>query len=333
MKIFVYSSTYLPNVGGLENIMAGLVTEWSNLGHKVTVATKALKKDHVEHNMNYAIVRNPGLLSFFQLAKKSDILLEANLSLKTIIVGLLLKKKWVVIHHLPYSHQNTLTGKIKNIITFFSRNISVSNYVANTLLGKSAVINNFYNPVYLNLSITRRPFSLLFVGRLVNDKGVLLLLKAFLKLKKEFANISLVIVGEGDEKDRLIEFVSDNDLKDHVSFYGSKYPEELCHIYNQAKAVVIPSIWDEPFGIVALEGMACGCLIACSNKPGLRESTGGLAFEFDPKNPESICSALKNALAFYPSHEYEKAVSDHLEKHERKLVAQQYIELFENSCL
>ncbi|MFX7824659.1 glycosyltransferase, partial [Acinetobacter baumannii] len=107
----------------------------------------------------------------------------------------------------------------------------------------------------------------------------------------------------------------------------------LTNALNNSKVMVIPSIWEEPFGIVALEGLASGCIVACSDRYGLREATGGNAFFFDPEISESMLSAMSNALVFEPDYTYHKSVEKHLQKHTRASIAEQYIRFFENTCI
>jgi len=86
MRIVIYSSTFLPNTGGLENIMSGLAAEWINLGNAVSVYTNTIASAK-EKQLAYPIYRKPSLLALFQAAKKADLFVEANLSLKTVLVG------------------------------------------------------------------------------------------------------------------------------------------------------------------------------------------------------------------------------------------------------
>ncbi|WP_157693280.1 glycosyltransferase family 4 protein [Granulibacter bethesdensis] len=60
----------------------------------------------------------------------------------------------------------------------------------------------------------------------------------------------------------------------------------------RAAILVVPSLWEEPFGLVALEGMACGAAVLSSNRGGLPEVTGDAAILIDPDQPEQFASAL-----------------------------------------
>ncbi len=296
MKIVIFSSTFLPNIGGLENIMAGLASNWVTKKNQVTLYTKTSEDLNSKVISNYKIIRNSKLLTLFNEVKNADIFVEANISLKTCLVGIFFFKKWVVIHHVPYSHQMSIQSFLKNSITWISKNISVSKYVSQTLFGKSIVIHNFYNPIYRELSLQRTKNSLLFVGRLVSDKGVMLLLNAILPILKIYPTVHLTIAGDGVEKISLVDFVQKNNLQGVVSFCGSQSPEILCSMYNQHEIVVIPSIWEEPFGIVALEALACGALVVYASGGGLSEAVDEDCILFQRGDVDSLQNALINAL-------------------------------------
>jgi glycosyltransferase involved in cell wall biosynthesis len=113
-----------------------------------------------------------------------------------------------------------------------------------------------------------RPYALAF-GRLTHKKGFDLLLKAFAQSAAEEPDIDLIIAGEGEEQQALIQQARQLGLERRVHFRGQANPEEVVRLLNGCRFVVVPSR-REPFGIVALEALAAG-------KPLLATRTGGLA--------------------------------------------------------
>ncbi len=110
----------------------------------------------------------------------------------------------------------------------------------------------------------------LFVGRLVAQKGVDLLLRAFGALLQRCPGSRLIVVGDGELElylDRLARFLG---FPDRVSFVGWRTGAALVELYQGAQVVVVPSFY-EPFGIVALEAMACGRPVIASRVGGLQE--------------------------------------------------------------
>ncbi len=295
------------------------------MNHSVRVTTNT----DGEIVSNYSINRKPSLFQLFKLVQQSDIFVEANISLKTAIVGLFNRKKWVVIHHIPYLHQKTITGIIKLWLTHFSHNICVSKYVQKTIPGKSLVIPNFYNTVFDAVSITEKTGSTVFVGRLVSDKGVDLLLNAFAEVIKEYPSNHLTIIGDGPEKENLLELCKKLNLQNHVTFINSLEPILLANKISTFKYLVIPSLWEEPFGLVALEGLAAGCTVTASDGGGLPEALGNFGILFKRGDKADLIKKLKEAYTLpSPNVTLSEDLKLHLAKHSKPFIAQQYLNYF-----
>lgn len=95
----------------------------------------------------------------------------------------------------------------------------------------------------------------LFVGQLLRGKGVDLLLDALAQLQRPF---SATIVGAGNAEAKLKERCRSLGLNDRVRFIGWIDNSGLAPFYAEAKVVVVPSRWPEPFGMVGLEAMRHG---------------------------------------------------------------------------
>jgi glycosyltransferase involved in cell wall biosynthesis len=104
----------------------------------------------------------------------------------------------------------------------------------------------------------------LFVGRLVEEKGIWPLLRA----AKNLPHVSFKIVGDGPEREKMQRWAID---VPNVEFVGFKSGEELWQLYREARCIVVPSLWQEVFGLVALEAMAVGKPVIASNIGGLPE--------------------------------------------------------------
>ena len=119
----------------------------------------------------------------------------------------------------------------------------------------------------------------LYAGRMSPEKGPLVLAKAFAMLREQRRDAFLVLAGEfsvgaatsnrvryGDEIRRVVAGYADDCL-----VLGSVTPERMHEIYAQADLVVVPSQFEEPFGMVALEGLAAGRPVLAFRKGGLPE--------------------------------------------------------------
>lgn len=110
----------------------------------------------------------------------------------------------------------------------------------------------------------------LFVGRLVVEKGVQVLLDAAPKILSACPDTKFLIVGTGYHQEELKRQASYLGIQNHVNFLGYVSDEELRKLYKIADAICIPSLY-EPFGIVALEGMAAKVPVVVSDTGGLSD--------------------------------------------------------------
>lgn len=127
---------------------------------------------------------------------------------------------------------------------------------------------------------TSLPFEdrsgLVFVGRLVEKKGVEHLIRAFARLTSDFPDETLTIVGDGPLRRRLEGLVAASGAGNLVKFIGAVANEEVPTYLNRARIAVVPSVVasdgdQEGLGLVAVEAMGCGCVVACSDLPALRD--------------------------------------------------------------
>jgi 1,4-alpha-glucan branching enzyme len=148
----------------------------------------------------------------------------------------------------------------------------------------------------------RRKFALpeekivLFVGRLVYEKGVHVLVNAAPKVLEK-ANAKFVIVGNGYMKDQLSGIVKGTGLAEKVMFTGFVDDDTLRRLQKCASVCVVPSLF-EPFGIVAVEAMAAKSPVVVSDTGGLSEIvehdvSGVKAY---PDNPQSLAWAITKVL-------------------------------------
>lgn len=138
---------------------------------------------------------------------------------------------------------------------------------------------------------SKHEFVFGFIGRLVAEKGVMDLVSSFNRLRQQYADIALVIAGVGnDEYESILKEASG----ESIEFLGHVDPQTF---YKSVNAVVVPSLWDEPFGRTVAEALAAGCAVICSNRGGLPELANGRANcqIFDPQIEGALLGALKRA--------------------------------------
>lgn len=136
--------------------------------------------------------------------------------------------------------------------------------------------------------------NILFVGRLDYRKGILVLLEAFLRMRRE---TRLIIVGKGPEERKAKRFVRTQRME-NVELVGYVTEKNLPKFYRTADVICFPSLQDESFGIVLLEAMASGKPVVASDIPGYREVLRGELGRllFPPRDSEALAETILSLL-------------------------------------
>lgn len=108
-------------------------------------------------------------------------------------------------------------------------------------------------------------FTVLFVGRLLETKGIKIIIKMLDTLNK---NINLVIAGDGPLRDYVEKAVKENS---NLRYLGRIENNRLPQYYSGADLLVVPSTVDEGWGFVAMEAISCGTPVVASKKGGLSD--------------------------------------------------------------
>jgi glycogen synthase len=159
-------------------------------------------------------------------------------------------------------------------------------------------------PVVEDLPALRARFAqpsdhlVLLVGRLVYEKGFHLALDALAPIAARLGNVRFVVAGTGTAESELKRQARRLGLLRHGTFLGWVGDDMLHALYRVSELVIVPSIY-EPFGIVALEAMASGCLCVVADTGGLREvvpDDGSVGLRFRSKDAEALEEVLAQAL-------------------------------------
>jgi len=204
--------------------------------------------------------------------------------------------------------------------------IAVSNYVKQEMVGlrvppeKVFVVYSGVNlKLYDSIKGSKREGeSVVFVGNLLPHKGVRDLIFAFQKIKKEFPELVLNIIGSGPLLDSLKVQVSELRLKDSVFFYGRVSERDKIRMIKSSKCLVLPSIM-ESFGLVFLEAMACKKPVIAYDIPAAKETIldGYNGFLVPRKDVSCLSDRIAEVLCNVP-----KART--MGRHGRKLVEREF---------
>lgn len=333
MKILISSHAFAPSIGGIETVGELLAAEFFRLGHPVTVVTDTLAEG--ADNLPYPVVRQPSLSELIRVIRWSDIFWHNNLSLRTLWPALLVSKPIVITHQGSYCRAPRgvdLVQRLKHTIVRHTTSVASSKAVAACFATTSTLIYNPYDARKFSFDApeTERTGDLVFLGRLVSEKGVDLLLEALAILRTRHLSPSLTIVGGGPELAPLQQFTTRLELDGQVTFSGPKRDAALRSLLRQHKILVVPSRYDEPFGVVALEGIACGCVVVGSRGGGLPEAIGPCGLTFPNGDAQALAGALESLLSRPNEHEkFLAQAPPHLAKFHPATVAETYLALFQ----
>jgi glycosyltransferase involved in cell wall biosynthesis len=332
MKILIYSPLFYPSIGGIETVISILAHEFVTHGHSVKLVSQVPATD--ANIFPFEVIRQPSKQTLLKLMHWCDVYFQGCISLKGIWPLLMIRKPWVVTHQTWYCRPDgklSWQDYLKRYLTDFSTNIAVSSAIAEQVRTLSAIIPNPYQEeIFYEMPDIPRHKELVFLGRLVSDKGVNLLLNALGNLKQLGITPQLTIIGNGVEEANLRQQVKQLDLVTQVDFAGVKAGHELAQLLNAHKILVVPSLWQEPFGIVALEGIACGCVVVGSEGGGLKDAIGGCGVTFPNGNVEALTQILFDFLV-NPDQllTYRTEAKSHLFRHSKTKVAEEYLQVFE----
>jgi len=327
MRILFSSHVFAPNIGGLETVSQTLAEEFVRQGHEVRVITQSSGTGDDRHT--FEVRRRPSATELFAQVRWCDVYFHNNISLPRVWPLLFVRRPWVVAHHV-WLPRKGLAARLKRIALRFATGISISNAVAEHLSTASRVIPNPYDDgTFRELPQIRKTKDLVFLGRLVSDKGVEILIAAIAGLRARGLTPSVTIIGAGPEESNLRRRVLSLGLESVVSFAGVRRGDDLVELLNAHRIIVIPSRWQEPFGIVALEGMACGCVPVGSAGGGLREAIGECGETFPNGDVDALCQVLELLLQD-PERQarLRTRAKEHLRRHMRASVAQEYLRVF-----
>ena len=328
MRILFSSYVFEPSVGGIESVSKILARKFASAGNEVHVITQSA--GNPIPGANYQLTRRPSVAELSRLLCWCDLFFQNNISLRSLIPALLLRKPTLLVHqtwlqnvHGGVGWQNRLKRALLGNVT----NVAISKAVADRFGAHSFVIGNPYDEtVFHSMPNIARDKTVVFVGRLVSDKGVDLLLQALKILQHDGLSADLMIVGSGPEENNLRKLTAELGLDRQVTFAGAESGATLAQVLNRHRILAVPSRWAEPFGVVALEGIACGCVVVGSQDGGLKEAIGPCGLTFENGNVPALSGQLKRLISEPAlSSTLRQHATEHLAKFQSDAIAQAYL--------
>lgn len=332
MKILLFSHSFYPNIGGIESISLMLANNFDKR-QDVSVIVVTRTKEKGSKLFPFQVVRDPSVKEIIGLLNWCDVVFENNpcfgmswpnlLIRKPKIVGL---QTWIGAPNEKITFQQRLK---KRILNDYDAVTACSNKIKTFTFNKAIVMGNPYDSNNFLQHAVNKKYDFVFVGRLVSDKGADMCIELLNELNNFNVNeYSLTIIGDGPEMKTLRELATAYNLTNEIRFLGFLPAETIVRELNEHRYLLVPSRWEEPFGIVALEGMACGCIPIVSDGGGLPDAVGkaGVVFERN-----SLLSLIQSTIQLLENKEQQTNLLEyaqaHLSLHTEKKVSQRYFDI------
>jgi len=159
-----------------------------------------------------------------------------------------------------------------------------TNLISNSLATKDDVVEKFGVPeskikvlpnsvsdAYERIILEKSKHNTItYVGRLHHSKGVDILIRAFSLIHTQFPDFKLVLVGNGEQKNNIVNLVKELRLENHVEFKGNLSKNKVLEVFKNTYLAVIPSR-SEAFGYTVIEAMSMKTLVVGADNTGIAE--------------------------------------------------------------
>lgn len=317
MRILHWNDGYYPRIGGTETLVRDLCHVQQAAGHQVTVVGRALPGSPAEEVMDGIpvwrrpvldedLIHQPGLLTrqikacaeykqrfqpdiihihgchmagWLHLLSRSAAPCPAVLTLHAPL-------------HLPAALQRRVLEEVEILAAVSASMLAAFSPQLKTRSAPSHVVHNGLALPLPAPAPPREVTTALCLGRMVNDKGFDIALRALALVP----HVRLIMAGDGIELPHLQKLAADLGLDHRVDFRGWVHPTAVPDLIASSDVVFMPSRWEEPFGLVALQAAQMSRPIIASRIGGLPEIVlhGTTGFLVPPEDPTAIAAALQS---------------------------------------
>lgn len=336
MKILISTPVFKPMVGGMEVLANNFAIHFTNRGHDVTLVTpipydqpddaiypivrqpsakafyELVKKADLVFSNGASLYAAPWSI----LTGKPVVMRHTGYQVNCIDGAGWYVGRPAPLRPLPSFWFHFRYGKLSNTIrgifkvtalSLFSRrfvaaNVAISDWMKNhhPLPNQLRIHNPFPITKFATVKSSgegTHEYDFFFLGRLISEKGVDVLLKAFATVQQAHGNqLKLCIIGDGPERKNLEALAEKLGQTERVYFAGKQTGSALLELVQQGKIAVLPSTWEEPFGGVATELLAAGKNIIVSRDGALSEIVGAAGLTFKNGESEELAEAMTQLI-------------------------------------
>lgn len=341
IRLLIVSFT-LPQVGGLETMVRLMAREFVRLADLEIRIVTPTPGDWDPGLPGVTVHRRPSLAELHAHHAWADAVFLNHFYLRLVVPLFWMPHKPVVLSISGYTPpdrmerwRQRLEGRLLLWLLHRANAVIACNQWCRSLLPvPSTIVRNPYDEerFFLHPVETERKGDLLFAGRIIHAKGCEELVEAFARLLGPHPGPDspvLTMVGEGDLKVPLVQECARRGITPWVNFTGPMSGEAVAEEMRRHKVLVVPSRYEEPVGIVALEGLASGCVVVGSAGGGLAETVDRFGITFPNRDVAALATALREALAFTPEARALRLEGRerHLEPYRAATVAREYLKV------
>lgn len=366
MKIGLVCPYSIAKGGGVQEIVRALCDELNSRGHEARIITPQPREYSAADVRNVIFLGNAADL---RSPMHTTAQISASISNEA-IDNLLAEEQFDILHfHEPWvpvlsrqilSRSNTvniasfhanipgtlMSQTVMRVVTPYLRSVlrylhhltavseAAAEYIGTMTNEPIEIIPNGINlQAYKRQPLNKEPLPrqmILYIGRLERRKGVKYLLQAYQRLAAEREDVELVIAGDGPDRQKLADMVTDHKIP-RVSFLGYVSEHEKHELLQMADVFCSPALYGESFGIVLLEAMASGLPLVAGNNSGysgLLQGTGGLSLI----NPEDSLEFVRRLDLFLNEPKLRKLwkdwARDYVKQYNWPNVIDQYEEMY-----
>jgi glycosyltransferase involved in cell wall biosynthesis len=333
MKVLLYSHVFHPSVGGVETVSRALVEGFVARGIACKVVTQTAAGE--SEDFPFEVIRQPSGQRVRELLRWADVVLFNGASLALQPWVLLYRKPFVWVHvgyqaacidgagwvdgkpaplspfasFLFHARRGGYASGVKEGLKLLlrrsvarfgvTRNVAITEWMNRALpLPRQVQIYNPF-PIERFRAADREgaEYEFFYMGRMVQEKGVDTLIRAFAKLlQRHPGRPRLLLIGDGGARPEIERLVSELGIAPSVHFVGAQSGEGLVHWVSKGLIGVIPSAWYEPMGGVAVELLAAGKSLIVSAQGGLAECVGDAGLTFPNGDDEALAAQMQRVL-------------------------------------
>jgi glycosyltransferase involved in cell wall biosynthesis len=345
MRICLYSSAYAPQRGGIESASASLAAAWQKAGHDVLLVSETNADADYDATSPFTVLRHPSRGDWRRIVRDYDVVISNGFALRHLLTWLFYGALFWWIHQSFIAWRNPtgvpwyekfrwkVRGKTRPLLTRLARggNIYISHALKTYLrTAEGPVIYNPVADIFRPMGDVPIAADFGFFGRMWLAKGQDTMLRALARCREAGYHFTADFYGDGEHLQQIKQIARELKLENVVRFIPSVSGDDLVRAINSVGVVVMPSAWDEPMGMVAVEAMACGKCVIGTNRGGLGEVLEGWMPTFDNHNDQQL-SELMIATRTDDTlrQKYERAARERATAFSQAVIAEKYIAVFQ----